>query len=73
MSDTKILKLDSMSLQNLLDEDSELIPLMTAEDEEEIVVIWWQWRTTLQPWFGYAGHKQPEEDLEPSCFRARVC
>ena len=36
MSDSKTIKIDSLSLQNLLDEDSELIPLMTAEDEEEI-------------------------------------
>ncbi|MGB2273905.1 MAG: LON peptidase substrate-binding domain-containing protein, partial [Flavicella sp.] len=36
MSNSKILNIDSLSLQNILDEDSELIPLMTAEDEEEI-------------------------------------
>ncbi len=36
MSNSKILNMDSLSLQNILDEDSELIPLMTAEDEEEI-------------------------------------
>jgi ATP-dependent Lon protease len=36
MSNSKIIKIDSLSLQNMLDEDSELIPLMTAEDEEEI-------------------------------------
>lgn len=36
MSDSKIIKIDSLSLHNILDEDSELIPLMTAEDEEEI-------------------------------------
>ena len=36
MSNSKIIKIDNLSLQNMLDEDSELIPLMTAEDEEEI-------------------------------------
>ena len=36
MSNSKIIKIDSLSLQNMLDEDSELIPLLTAEDEEEI-------------------------------------
>ena len=36
MSNTKILGLDSLSLHNMLDEDSELIPLMTPEDEEII-------------------------------------
>lgn len=36
MSDPKFLNIDSLSLQNILDEDSELIPLMTPEDEEEI-------------------------------------
>jgi len=36
MSKTKILGLDSLSLHNMLDEDSELIPLMTPEDEEII-------------------------------------
>ena len=36
MSNSKVIKIDSLSLQNMLDEDSELIPLMTAEDEEEI-------------------------------------
>ena len=35
MSKTKILNLDMMSLQNI-DEDSELIPLMTSDDEEAI-------------------------------------
>ena len=35
MSKTKILNLDLMSLQNL-DEDSDLIPLMTSDDEEAI-------------------------------------
>jgi len=36
MSNSKVIKIDSLSMQNMLDEDSELIPLMTAEDEEEI-------------------------------------
>ena len=36
MSRAKILGLDSLSLHNMLDEDSELIPLMTPEDEEII-------------------------------------
>ncbi len=36
MSNTKFLNIDSLSLQHMLDEDSELIPLMTPEDEEEI-------------------------------------
>ncbi|MDG1040873.1 MAG: endopeptidase La, partial [Polaribacter sp.] len=36
MSNAKILGLDSLSLHNMLDEDSELIPLMTPEDEEKI-------------------------------------
>ena len=36
MSKPKILGLDSLSLHNMLDEDSELIPLMTPEDEEII-------------------------------------
>ena len=36
MSDPKFLNIDSLSLQHMLDEDSELIPLMTPEDEEEI-------------------------------------
>ncbi len=36
MSDPKFLNIDSLSLHNILDEDSELIPLMTPEDEEEI-------------------------------------
>ena len=35
MSKTKILNLDMMSLQNI-DEDSDLIPLMTSDDEEAI-------------------------------------
>ncbi len=36
MSNSKFLKLDNMSLQHILDEDADLIPLMTPEDEEEI-------------------------------------
>jgi len=36
MSNPKFLNIDSLSLQHMLDEDSELIPLMTPEDEEEI-------------------------------------
>ncbi len=36
MSKAKFLNIDSLSLQNILDEDAELIPLMTPEDEEEI-------------------------------------
>jgi ATP-dependent Lon protease len=36
MSKTKFLNIDSLSLQNILDDDAELIPLMTPEDEEEI-------------------------------------
>ncbi len=36
MSDPKFLNIDSLSLHTILDEDSELIPLMTPEDEEEI-------------------------------------
>ncbi len=36
MSKAKIMGLDSLSLHNMLDEDSELIPLMTPEDEEII-------------------------------------
>ena len=35
MSKTKLLNLDMMSLQNI-DEDSDLIPLMTSDDEEAI-------------------------------------
>lgn len=35
MGDSKIIHIDSMSLQGL-DQDAELIPLMTPEDEEEI-------------------------------------
>ncbi|NLP56612.1 endopeptidase La [Lutibacter sp. B1] len=36
MSESKFLKLDNLSLQHILDEDADLIPLMTPEDEEEI-------------------------------------
>jgi len=36
MSKTKIIKLDSLSFQKIMNEDSELIPLMTPEDEEII-------------------------------------
>ena len=36
MSKSKILRLDNLSLENMLHEDSELIPLMSAEDEEII-------------------------------------
>ena len=36
MSKTKFLKIDNLSLHNMLDEDADLIPLMTPEDEEEI-------------------------------------
>jgi len=36
MSDPKFLNIDSLSLQHMLDEEAELIPLMTPEDEEEI-------------------------------------
>lgn len=36
MSNSKFLKMDNLSLQNILDEDADLIPLMTPEDEEEI-------------------------------------
>ena len=35
MSKPKLLNLDMMSLQNI-DEDSDLIPLMTSDDEEAI-------------------------------------
>src|SRR5690606_2770947 len=35
MKNSKLLHIDSLSLENL-DEDAELIPLMTPEDEEEI-------------------------------------
>ncbi|MDP6922507.1 MAG: endopeptidase La [Lutibacter sp.] len=36
MSRSKIIKLDNLSLENLLEEEADLIPLMTPEDEEEI-------------------------------------
>ena len=36
MSNPKFINIDSLSLQQVLDEDAELIPLMTTEDEEEI-------------------------------------
>ncbi len=36
MSDTKIKIIDNLSLQGLIDEDSELIPLMSAEDEKKM-------------------------------------
>ena len=36
MSKSKIVTLDSLSFSNILNEDSELIPLMTPEDEEII-------------------------------------
>ncbi len=36
MSNTKFLKLDNLSLENIMDDDADLIPLMTPEDEEEI-------------------------------------
>ena len=36
MSKSKIFKLDNLSLQHMLDDDADLIPLMTPEDEEEI-------------------------------------
>lgn len=36
MSNSKFLKMDNLSLQHILDEDADLIPLMTPEDEEEI-------------------------------------
>jgi len=36
MSKSKIIKLDSLSFQRMMNEDSELIPLMTPEDEEII-------------------------------------
>jgi len=35
-SDSKFLKIDNMSLQHILGEDADLIPLMTPEDEEKI-------------------------------------
>lgn len=36
MSNSKIINIDNLSLQNILDEEAELIPLMTPEDEEEM-------------------------------------
>ena len=36
MSKSKIISLDSLSLQDMINEDSELIPLLTPEDEEKI-------------------------------------
>ncbi|PIE49302.1 MAG: endopeptidase La [Flavobacteriales bacterium] len=36
MNNLKFLDIDNMSLQEIIDEESELIPLMTPEDEEEI-------------------------------------
>lgn len=36
MSNSKFLKMDNLSLQHILDEDADLIPLMTPEDEAEI-------------------------------------
>ena len=36
MSKSKIFKLDNLSLQHILEDDADLIPLMTPEDEEEI-------------------------------------
>ena len=36
MSKSKIINLDSLSFQDMMSEDSELIPLMTPEDEEII-------------------------------------
>ena len=36
MSRSKFINIDNLSLQNILDEEAELIPLMTPEDEEEI-------------------------------------
>jgi len=36
MSNPKFLSIDNLSLQNILDDEAELIPLMTPEDEEEI-------------------------------------
>ena len=36
MSKSKVIHLDNLSLSNMLNEDSELIPLMTPEDEEII-------------------------------------
>ncbi|MGY0408434.1 MAG: hypothetical protein ACWIPJ_08790, partial [Polaribacter sp.] len=36
MSKPKVMRIDNLSLHNMLNEDSELIPLMTPEDEEII-------------------------------------
>ncbi|MDV7187312.1 endopeptidase La [Lutibacter sp. TH_r2] len=36
MSKSNFIKLDNLSLEHILDEDADLIPLMTPEDEEEI-------------------------------------
>ncbi|WP_372767480.1 endopeptidase La [Lutibacter sp.] len=36
MSKSKFFKLDNLSLQHILEDDADLIPLMTPEDEEEI-------------------------------------
>lgn len=36
MSRAKFMNIDNLSLQNILDEESELIPLLTPEDEEEM-------------------------------------
>ncbi|WP_196891557.1 endopeptidase La [Aureivirga marina] len=36
MSDSKFIRFDKLSLENIFDEDAELIPLMTPEDEERI-------------------------------------
>ena len=36
MSDSKFIKLDNLSFQQVFDEEAELIPLMTPEDEEKI-------------------------------------
>lgn len=36
MSNPKFLNIDNLSLQHILDDEAELIPLMTPEDEEEI-------------------------------------
>jgi len=36
MSNPKFINIDSLSLQHILDDEAELIPLMTPEDEEEI-------------------------------------
>ena len=36
MSNSNFLKMDNLSLQHILDDDADLIPLMTPEDEAEI-------------------------------------